>query len=179
MVTAIAPVVYGSQDRRERMLWASCAVCFAGSSLLSGAALGALVGWAGAVLSAHVGTIPQLVVFVLLCVVCGLIDLEVLRLPDAMWRRQVPSEWRHRFHPLWTATFYGSHLGIGYATNIPVASVHVAALAVLLTADPLLGGVLWGAFGAARALLVVALAAHRAYAFCYRGIPDCGANDVC
>ena len=73
-------------------------------------------------------------------------------------RRQVPESWRRVLPVPLAAGLYGVLLGLGFTTFILTFAVWALAAVSVALGDPALGAVLGLAFGAGRALPVIALA---------------------
>ena len=73
-------------------------------------------------------------------------------------RRQVPEHWRRVMPLALAAALYGLLLGLGFTTFVLTLAVWALALISVAIGDPLLGGLVGVAFGAGRALPVIAIA---------------------
>jgi cytochrome c biogenesis protein CcdA len=146
----VAPVVHGVRR------WLVAVAAFAAGSIAAGAALGWTLGWA----SARAGGGGEHGAWAAAAVVAAYAAREagLLRLPIPQLRRQVPRRWREVL-PLPAAAFlYGAGLGVGFVTYVPVATLAAVAAAIAF-ADPASGTVALAAFGAGRALVLVAATA--------------------
>jgi hypothetical protein len=145
MVETITPAGCGSRHRYRVAL-----ALFSVGAIGAAAALGALLGLAGASLDRS-WTVPVLAVLALLA---GLREWGVLRVPLPGAHRQVPERWR-RERPLgaWSLA-YGAGLGTGILTHQVVASFWVACAGAIAVADPGWSAACLAPFGAGRALMV-------------------------
>jgi hypothetical protein len=116
-----------------------------------GAALGAVLGGLGAAASAMTGWTaePRLAGLGAAAIVAVLIDASPVRLPTT--RRQVDERWLHRYRGWVYGSGFGVQLGLGVATIVVTAAVYAAFVAALLTASPVRGAIVGGAFGLLRA----------------------------
>ncbi len=150
MAETVAPVVHGVRR------WLIAVAAFTAGAVAAGAALGWALGTAGAWAgggSAHAAWAAAAIVAAYAGREAGL-----LRLPVPQLRRQVPQRWREVLPLPATAVLYGAGLGVGFVTYVPVATF-AAVVAAIVLADPAAGAVALGAFGAGRALVLVAATA--------------------
>ncbi|MGH2725079.1 MAG: hypothetical protein ACRDI0_12650 [Actinomycetota bacterium] len=85
-------------------------------------------------------------------------DAGIATLPRLEIARQVPNHWRWRF-PLSLASFlYGAGLGVGLATIITFSSFYLIPLWAILQQNWFLGALLFGAYGLARSVPLIAFA---------------------
>jgi hypothetical protein len=155
MLASITPL--GERGRNNR--WATTVSAYVSGSLFGAAALGAVLGWAGAGLRAAVHPGPGVIggVAVAACVAAAAFDAHAfgLRLPS--WRRQVNEDWLGRYRGWVYGVGFGAQLGVGIVTIVTTAAVYATWVLAVLSGS-VVGGVLIGAvFGAVRALPVVAL----------------------
>ena len=145
MVETITPAGCGSRHRYRVAL-----ALFSVGAIGAAAALGALLGLAGASLDRS-WTVPVLAV---LALVAGLREWGVLRVPLPGAHRQVPERWRREW-PLgaWSLA-YGAGLGAGIFTHQVVASFWVACAGAIAIGDPAWSAACLALFGAGRALMV-------------------------
>jgi hypothetical protein len=148
MVETVTPAVCGSRKRQLLAL-----ALFAGGAIAASAALGAVLGLAGAAIGAGPG--PVLAGAVALAVLGALREAGVLRVPIPQSRRQVPERWRSELPlPLWSVG-YGAGLGLGLLTYQPVATFWVACAAALALGRPAAGAAAFALYGAGRAAVLV------------------------
>jgi hypothetical protein len=152
MVETIGPT--GHHGGR-RLTLAAC-VTFAAGALAGGAATFASLAWLGSVLHGAGGGIAVIVA----AVIAGAAALGEARgariVPQI--RRQVPESWR-RIMPLPLASgLYGILLGLGFTTFVLTMAVWALAGVSVALGDPRIGLLIGLAFGAGRALPVIALA---------------------
>ena len=145
MIETISPAVCGSR-RRHRLALA----CFALGALCASFALGALLGFAGALLGAE----RAVLAVAALALVAAAREAGLLRVPLPQLRKQVPERWRASLPlPVWTFG-YGAGLGAGFVTYQPFATFWVACAAAVALARPLPGAVCFAFYGLGRALMV-------------------------
>jgi hypothetical protein len=155
MVETLAPAGYAG---RLRTTVAAC-VTFTAGALAGGAAtfgglaeLGALVGAAAPAVAAAVA------------LVAAIGEARGARIVPQV-RRQVPEAWRRRMPVPLAAGLYGVLLGLGFTTFILSFAVWALAGICVALGDPSLGLWIGLAFGAGRALPVIALAPSGGGAF--------------
>jgi sulfite exporter TauE/SafE len=154
MLSSITPL--GERGRASR--WPVTATAHLLGSALGGTVLGALLGLVGALLplerrAVATGALVLLAVLALLAVL-----VETGRLPQLpTWHRQVDEDWLHRYRG-WVYGFgYGAQLGVGLVTIVTSPLLYAALVLAVLTGAPVPGAVVGLAFGAARALPVLAM----------------------
>jgi hypothetical protein len=159
MVGTILPIVYGERrsGRRFGSLWV-----YTGGCCLGGVALGAVLGSTAETLAfARRADAWQPVLLAAAGVHAVYAGREIglwrLPLPAVSW--QVPRNWLLVMPPQATALVYGVTLGLGVLTRMPVSTFALAAALILLVADAAVGALVFGSFGLARALPVLAVAA--------------------
>jgi hypothetical protein len=146
MVETFTPAVCGSRTRQR-----VAAALFAASALATAAALGALLGLAGATLGADRAVLAAAG----LALLAAAREARLVRLPLPQSRRQVPERWRFELPlPVW-ASGYGAGLGAGFLTYQPVATFWVACAGALALARPLPAALCFALYGAGRALTLV------------------------
>ena len=150
MAETVAPVVHGVRR------WLIAVAAFAAGAMGAGAALGWALGSAGA----WAGGGSTHAAWAAAAIVAAYAGREagILRLPVPQLRRQVPQRWREMLPLPATAFLYGAGLGLGFITYVPVATFAAVVAAVVL-ADPAAGAVALAAFGAGRAIVLVAATA--------------------
>ena len=155
MVETLAP---RREDGRARAS-APALAAFALGALLGGAATFAGLSTLGAWLGID-GATPALAAAAAVALLAALADaLDLPVLPQV--RRQVPESWR-RLMPLPLAGgLYGVLLGLGFTTFVLACSVWALMVLALAGADPATGLAIGAAFGAGRAVPVLAFASSR------------------
>jgi hypothetical protein len=129
------------------------ALWFAAGALATSALTGALGGAAGSLLPA--GSWRELAALALLgAALCWDATPLAGRLPSS--RRQVNEDWLARYRGWVYGLGYGAQLGIGPATVVTSAAVYAAVLGTLLCGSAAAGALVGGAFGATRALSLLA-----------------------
>ena len=154
MLSSITPL--GERGRASR--WTVTVAAHLLGSALGGTALGTALGLLGLLLPLETGAgaAAGLVLFAVLA--AWAVAVEAGRLPQApSWRRQVDEDWLHRYRG-WVYGFgYGAQLGVGLVTIVTSPLLYAALVLAVLTGAPLPGAVVGLAFGAARALPVLAM----------------------
>jgi cytochrome c biogenesis protein CcdA len=146
MVETVTPAVCGTRKRQLLAL-----ALFAAGAVASAAALGAVLGFAGAA----IGTGPALAVALALAVAGTLREAGLVRFPIPQSRRQVPERWRSQLPlPVWSAG-YGAGLGLGFLTYQPVLTFWVACAAALALGRPLAGAIAFALYGMGRAAVLL------------------------
>ena len=147
MLASITPL--GERGRQSR--WAVTVSAFLLGATSAGAAAGALLGEAGAIVlggspspAAARGRLAVLAAALLLAVA-----LDLLRSVPGP-RRQVNERWLDEFRGWVYGLGFGAQLGLAITTVVSSAATYVALLAAFLTADALRGAVVFGCFGAVR-----------------------------
>jgi len=145
----------GERGRQAR--WAITVSAYIAGSAAAGATLGALAGLVGSAALDGVGAAPRLAALAGAVLVGALVDggRSRLRLPTV--RRQVDDAWMHEFRGWVYGLGFGVQLGLGVVTIVTTATVYLTFLAALLTGSALAGGLVGLAFGAVRALPVLAV----------------------
>jgi hypothetical protein len=146
MLETFTPAVCGS---RKRQIVAHA--LFAVAAVATAAALGLVLGLAGASLGAR----QALLAAAALALVAAAREAGILRFPLPQSRRQVPERWRFELPlPVW-ATGYGAGLGAGFFTFQPVSTFWVACAGALALARPFPAALCLSLYGAGRAAMVV------------------------
>ena len=141
MLASITPL----GQRGTRSGWRLTAGSFLIAAALSGAALGALLGLVGAVVSDR-ARLPLLAGAALLALA---LDLSA-RTPGP--RRQVDERWRYRYRGWVFGAGYGAQLGVGVATVVASAATYLALVGAFLSGAPAGGALIFGIYGVARGI---------------------------
>ena len=152
MVETISPVVHGG---RNRSYWTAIALHTFGATL-SAALLGAALGGLGWLLGAPWGDWGYLLIAAVAFLYFAR-EAFNLPIPLPQLRRQVPDWWRTYFSPPVAALLYGFGLGVAFLTYVSFGTLAVVSVAVIATANPLVGALCFAVFGLARSLPLVAL----------------------
>jgi hypothetical protein len=153
MVETIVPVVHGTRT------WLISLALFAAGATSTAALLGLALGTA---LPAGGPAVVAAVAVFALVAAAG--EAGLVNLPAVQLRRQVPERWRERYPQPLAALLYGSGLGLGFATYLPVSTLIVVAVAVAALLGAGDGALVLGAFGLGRALaLIVATSRVRSH----------------
>jgi hypothetical protein len=145
MVETITPAGCGSRHRYRTAL-----ALFTVGAVAAAAALGALLGLAGAPLDRD----TALAVVAVLALLAAAREAGLVRFPLPQLSRQVPERWRREWPlPAWSLG-YGAGLGAGLFTHQVVATFWVAAAGALALGDPAISAACLAFFGLGRALMV-------------------------
>ena len=151
MVETLAPAGYAG---RLRTTLTACA------TFTVGALVGGVVTFGGLALLGErlgAGGTGAVAVAAVVAVAAAIGEARGLRIVPQV-RRQVPESWRRVLPVPLAAGLYGVLLGLGFTTFILTFAVWALAAVSVALGDPALGAVLGLAFGAGRALPVIALA---------------------
>jgi hypothetical protein len=151
MVETLAPAGYAG---RLRTTLVACATFTAGA-LVGGVITFGGLGLLGELLGA--GGTGAAAVAAVIAVAAAIGEARGVRIVPQV-RRQVPESWRRILPVPLAAGLYGVLLGLGFTTFILTFAVWALAAVCVALGDPALGAVLGLAFGAGRALPVIALA---------------------
>jgi hypothetical protein len=148
MVETLAPSGYAGRVRTTAV---ACA------TFTLGALAGGVITFGGlALIGAQLGAnAPYVAAVIALCAAAG--EARNLRIVPQV-RRQVPESWRRVMPVPLAAGLYGVLLGLGFTTFILTFAVWALAGIAIATGDPTVGLAIGLAFGAGRALPVIALA---------------------
>jgi hypothetical protein len=127
--------------------------------IVGGAAIGAVLGFAGLLLRAALGdTLDTVFVVVVSAALlyAAAVDLGLVRLPHITWERQTPGDWPCSMGHYPGIFGWGFDLGLGVTTRIPYQSLLVIPLAALLVGNLATAVAITTVYGAARAVAVVA-----------------------
>ena len=146
MLETFTPAVCGS---RKRQIVAQA--LFTVAAVATAAALGLVLGLAGAALGAR----QALLAAAALALVAAAREAGILRFSLPQSRRQVPERWRFELPlPVW-ASGYGAGLGAGFFTFQPVSTFWVACAGALALARPVPAALCLSLYGLGRAAMVV------------------------
>jgi hypothetical protein len=151
MVETLAPAGYAGRLRTTLVACLTFTIGAVAGGVLTFGGLAKL----GEVLGA--GGTGAAVVAAALAVAAAVGEARGLRIVPQV-RRQVPESWRRVLPVPLAAGLYGVLLGLGFTTFILTFAVWALAAVSIALGDPALGAVLGLAFGAGRALPVIALA---------------------
>jgi hypothetical protein len=151
MVETLAPAGYAGRLRTTLL---ACATFTAGA-LVGGVITFGGLGLLGEALGA--GGTGAAAVAAVIAVAAAIGEARGVRIVPQV-RRQVPESWRRILPVPLAAGLYGVLLGLGFTTFILTFAVWALAAVSVALGDPALGAVLGLAFGAGRALPVIALA---------------------
>jgi hypothetical protein len=155
MVSTISPVVYRNSDLGHKG-WLTAATFYTLGSVVGGVLAGVFFALLSALLSPamkmHQKFFPILIGF--LAIAYAMHEMQLVALPHPQRKRQVPANWRYKFHPYVTAGLFGLLLGTGFTTFIPMATYYILSLAVTLYGSPVAGVLIFAIYGAARGLLL-------------------------
>lgn len=162
MLSSITPL--GERSRRQR--WGITVTAFVLSAAAAGAAVGAALGWFGGALIGDGGGGPdgplggglrgelsgaaRVALLAAGLLMAALVDARLRgRVPLGL-HRQVNDRWLYGYRGWVYGAGFGAQLGAGFATVVPTAALHAAALAAFLTGAPANGAAILGLFGLAR-----------------------------
>jgi hypothetical protein len=151
MVETLAPAGYAGRLRTTLVACLTFTIGAVAGGVLTFGGLAKL----GEVLGA--GGTGAAIVAAALAVAAAVGEARGLRIVPQV-RRQVPESWRRVLPVPLAAALYGVLLGLGFTTFILTFAVWALAAVSIALGDPALGAVLGLAFGAGRALPVIALA---------------------
>jgi hypothetical protein len=146
MLASITPL--GERGRQSR--WGLTVSAFLLGASAAGAGAGALLGAAGS-LVADVGGLDgraRLALLIAVLVAAVAAEAWLPRVPGP--RRQVNERWLDEFRGWVYGIGFGAQLGLGLTTVVSSAATYVAIAAAFLLADPALGALVLGVFGATR-----------------------------
>lgn len=152
MLASITPL--GERGRQRH--WGPTAVAYTIGSVAGGATTGALAGALGVALATWLERPSGWILFGAL-LLAALFEIGAMPVALPTIQRQVNEDWLDEYRGWVVGLGFGVQLGAAFTTIVTSASVHVAFLAAVLTGS-VAGGVLIGvAFGAARALPLLAV----------------------
>jgi hypothetical protein len=151
MVETLAPAGYAGRLRTTLVACATFTVGALLGGVITFGGLGLLGQWLGA------GGTGAAAVAAAVAVAAAIGEARGVRIVPQV-RRQVPESWRRVLPVPLAAGLYGVLLGLGFTTFILTFAVWALAAVSVALGDPQLGVVLGLAFGAGRALPVIALA---------------------
>jgi hypothetical protein len=151
MVETLAPAGYAGRLRTTLVACATFTLGALAGGVITFGGLGLLGQWLGA------GGSGAAAVAAVIAVAAAIGEARGLRIVPQV-RRQVPESWRRVMPVPLAAGLYGVLLGLGFTTFILTFAVWALAAVSVALGDPQLGAVLGLAFGAGRALPVIALA---------------------
>jgi hypothetical protein len=151
MVETLAPAGYAGRLRTTLVACATFTLGALAGGVITFGGLGLLGQGLGA------GGTGAAAVAAVIAVAAAIGEARGLRIVPQV-RRQVPESWRRVMPVPLAAGLYGVLLGLGFTTFILTLAVWALAAVSLALGDPQLGAVLGLAFGAGRALPVIALA---------------------
>ena len=151
MVETLAPAGYAGRLRTTLTACATFTVGALVGGVITFGGLALLGEWLGA------GGTGAVAVAAVVAVAAAIGEARGLRIVPQV-RRQVPESWRRVLPVPLAAGLYGVLLGLGFTTFILTFAVWALAAVSVALGDPALGAVLGLAFGAGRALPVIALA---------------------
>ncbi len=151
MVETLAPAGYAGRLRTTLVACATFTLGALVGGVITFGGLGLLGQWLGA------GGTGAVAVAAVVAVAAAIGEARGVRIVPQV-RRQVPESWRRVLPVPLAAGLYGVLLGLGFTTFILTFAVWALAAVSVALGDPQLGVILGLAFGAGRALPVIALA---------------------
>ncbi len=150
MLASITPL--GERGRQSN--WVVTMIAFVLGAVGAGAALGAILGWAGGLVLGGVGTQSRLMALAAAALLTLALELSPTRVPGP--RRQVNERWLDEYRGWVYGLGFGAQLGIGVTTIVSSAATYLALFAAFLAGGPGRGAVIAGVFGLARGLTPLA-----------------------
>ncbi len=147
----------GERGRRRR--WGASALAYGLGSALGGSLMGLAAGLLGAALfSALVRPAPRLLTLVVVALVASgaVVDAAGWRPPAP--QRQVDENWLGRYRGWVVGLGFGFQVGLGLATVVTTAAVHLVFALAVLSGSPTVGAALGLCFGLVRAAPIIATA---------------------
>jgi hypothetical protein len=123
---------------------------YTAAATLTGAAAGALLGALGTVLQLDARVVIA-TVLAPVAIVAGAVEVGGWRFRPLQCDRETPQRWVHLGPVRWSIV-NGAALGFGASSRLGFWLWYVVPLGSLLLADPLVGALVYGAYGLARAL---------------------------
>ena len=157
MLGSITPL--GERGRNSR--WWVTMTAFVLGSTAGGCALGAALGWLGAVSRTAFGgptASARLVVLGAIALVAAAFDLGAMPFELPTVHRQVDERWLHRYRGWVYGVGFGFQLGMGVVTIVVTAAVYATFAAAFLSTSAPRGAVIGATFGLARAATSFAVA---------------------
>jgi hypothetical protein len=124
-----------------------------------GLAIGVVLGFLGVLLRAAIGDALDTVFLIVVpsaLIYAALVDLGLLPVRSLTWVRQTPGDWTCSMGHYPGIFAWGFDLGLGVTTRIPYQTLLVVPLSAFLVGDLSTAIAITTAYGAARALAVVA-----------------------
>ena len=152
MVGQIGPLVQVGRKRTALALHVLGGVA-------GGLAIGIVLGFLGVLLRAAIGDALDTVFVIVVpaaLIYAALVDLGILPVRSLTWVRQTPGDWTCSMGHYPGIFAWGFDLGLGVTTRIPYQTLLVVPLSAFLVGDMGTAVAITTAYGAARALAVVA-----------------------
>jgi hypothetical protein len=146
MLSSIHPL----GERTRHNPWLVTVGAFAIGSIGAGALVGAALGWLGRLALPDSSTNATLVVIGAIALTAGLFDVVNVPVPGP--RRQVNEHWIGAYRGWVYGGAFGVQLGAGLMTFVVTWGVYATLLIELVSASPLVGGVIGAVFGAGRSV---------------------------
>ncbi len=132
--------------------WLGWSLSWVFGHLLGGAALGAMLGYAGSYVPARF-RIPMGAGLAAMSLLWAVAELGWLALPMPQLQRQVQRPWILRLPPLLTALGFGVQLGSAVMTRITSMTTYALLCCAVLSGSAAAGALWMGLFGLARAVI--------------------------
>lgn len=149
MLSSIHPL----GERARQNSWLLTVGAFTVGAAITGAAVGVLLGWFGAMTLGAAGRGTLIVVTAIVTIVAGALDL--FRVSPIGPKRQVNESWIGHYRGWVYGGGFGIQLGAGVATYVVTWGVYALFAAELLLASPMVAGAAGGVFGLGRALTLL------------------------
>ncbi|HUG08783.1 MAG TPA: sulfite exporter TauE/SafE family protein [Acidimicrobiia bacterium] len=149
MLSSIHPL--GERARQNR--WTVTVMAFSVGALLSGAAVGLVLGATGSAVLPESSEVA-LTATAVVALAAGSLDLAGVRAPGSA--RQVNETWIGAFRGWVYGGGFGLELGLGFLTYVVTWAVYAMYLSAVLTASPWAGALVGATFGLGRSASVIA-----------------------
>jgi hypothetical protein len=149
MLSSIHPL--GERARHNR--WGLTVASFTVAATLTGAVIGAGLGWTGSVLLGEADPLALLIGTATIALVAGLLDLARVGPPGP--ERQVNEAWIGHYRGWVYGGTFGAQLGTGLVTFVVTWGVFATLGAELLSASPAAGALIGAVFGFGRSLALL------------------------
>ncbi len=149
MLSSIHPL--GERARHNR--WAITVSAFTLGAVVSGSAVGAVLGLIGSATAATLSGTTLLAVTAIIALLAGILDLSKVRAPGPA--RQVNETWIGAYRGWVYGGAFGLELGLGLMTYVVTWGVYATYVAAYLTVSPMWGALIGAIFGLGRAVPLI------------------------
>ena len=155
MLSSIHPL--GERARHNR--WGLTVTAFTTGAVVSGAAVGAVLGYSGSLLAGTVDSSISLVVIGAAAIAAGALDLSGTSPPSP--ERQVNEHWIGHYRGWVYGGAFGAQLGLGFVTFVVTWTVYATLIAELMVGSATGGALVGAIFGLGRSIALLAAGAVR------------------